>query len=150
MNTKYFMHISLIILLLVLIGFMIPQVSFSKIESEFTMSAQSINASEFNGKIGVATQTDELNFGRLPIGSKSTKFIDISNSFSRDSKTELFVEGNISEFVSFPNEIILAPSESEEITILFNSTQIGNYTGNFTSISYVAKNSFAEKILNYI
>ncbi len=123
---------------------------FIKDTNHFDMSAQVIKITGPETKIGFAAQTNELNFGRLPLGGRSTKFIDVSNQFNSPAKVRLVMSGNITSFVDLSNEeMILGPLESGQISVCFNSREMGNYSGDINIISYLPKYDVGNWLLKY-
>ncbi len=123
---------------------------FIEDSNHFDMSAQTIKITGPETKIGFAAQTSELNFGRLPLGGRSTKFIDVSNQFNSPAKVKLEMRGNITSFVDLSNEeMILGPFESGQISICFNSREFGNYSGDINIISYLPKYNIGNWLLKY-
>ncbi len=103
--------------------------------THFDMSAQVIKITGPETKIGFAAQISELNFGRLPLGGRSTKFIDVSNQFNSPAKLRLVMSGNITPFLDLSSEeMILGPLESGQISVCFNSREMGNYSGDINII----------------
>lgn len=124
---------------------------FETNSKQFNMSAQAILVTSADTKIGVAAQTDELNFGRIPLGGKSTKLIDISNGFKSNAKVKTKMSGEISKYVEIrENETLLGPEEAKQIRITFNSKDAGNYTGNLEITTHLSKSVFGDLLLKYI
>lgn len=137
-----------LVLLLALAG---PKYLFTKNITQFNMSAQVIKISGPDTKIGFAAQTDELNFGRVPLGGRSTKFIDVSNTFNSPVKLKAHLSGNITPLVDLSEqEVLLDPKETTQIRVTFNSNVIGNYSGNINIISHIPKYSLCNWLLEYI
>lgn len=142
----------LVLILLIAAIFLIANVQlFETNAKQFNMSAQAILVTSADTKIGVAAQTDELNFGRIPLGGKSTKLIDISNGFKSRAKIKMKMSGNISEYIELSeNETLLGPEEIKQIRIMFNSKDAGNYTGKLEITTYLSKSGFSDPLLKYI
>jgi len=143
----------ILVILLIGIGVLIlgaPEYLFIKDTTHFSMSAQVIKITGPETKIGFAAQTDELNFGKIPLGGRSTKFIDVSNQFNYPAKIRLVMSGNITPFVDLSNEeMILGPLETGQISVCFNSREMGNYSGHINIISYLPKYDIGNWVLKY-
>ncbi len=148
MSGKKFIVILTLVLVLALAA---PEYLFTKNMTQFNMSAQVIKISGPDTKIGFAAQTDELNFGRVPLGGRSTKFIDVSNTFNSPVKLKAHLSGNITPLVDLSEqEVLLDPKETTQIRVTFNSNAIGNYSGNINIISHIPKYSLCNWLLEYI
>ncbi|MFH1127228.1 MAG: hypothetical protein V1718_03930 [archaeon] len=143
--------ILIIILFVILIAaFGGPEYLFIKETKQFNMTAEAINASGPNTKIGFAAQTYELNFGRLPLGGRSTKFIDVSNTFKSPVKIKTIIEGNIKQFIDLSDdEILLEPEKNTQLKITFNSLETGNFSGNIKIVTYVPKYNMVNGLVEY-
>ncbi len=144
-------YILALVLLIIVAAIAIPQYMFAKNVKQFNMTAEVMNISGKDTKIGFAAQTYELNFGRLPAAGRSTKFIDISNTYTSPAKLKTELSGNITPFIDVDNEeILLEPQEDAQIRITFNSREIGNYSGNLMITSYMPKYRVCSRLLKYI
>lgn len=94
--------------------------------------------------IGVAGQKYELNFGSIPQNSTSIKIINFGSEGM--AKVEFYSTGNISSFVTLPENFYIRNKESE-IKINFNGSHLGNFTGTLLIRNVVPKNLLAEKII---
>jgi hypothetical protein len=84
--------------------------------------------------IGVVTDPDNLNFGKIPAGgSYGTRFINITNTEDEEVFVRLDAYGNISHLVQFKkNNFFLNTGETAELEIILNTTQTtktGDYNG---------------------
>ena len=96
--------------------------------------------------IGIAGQTYELNYGRIPINSSARKAINLnSNSLA---KIEFYTDGNISQYMVTPENFLIRGEK--EIEIIFNGTEVGNFTGTLVIRNIIPKNIIAEKIMALI
>ncbi|MCK4634597.1 MAG: hypothetical protein KAT37_01865 [Candidatus Aenigmarchaeota archaeon] len=97
--------------------------------------------------IGIAGQTYELDFGRIPHNSSVRKIINMkSDNFA---KVELYTSGNISSHILLPENFYMKGQE-EKITITFNGTDLGNFTGTLLIKNVIPKNILAEEIIKLI
>ena len=103
-------------------------------------------------KLGVTTQTDELNFGVVPENLTVRKFINLKNNKKGSVKICIISYGNIKDFIKVKdgNDIILKGNETKEVEILFNATKIGNYKGEIDVIIRKPKYWVLEKFLGFI
>lgn len=97
--------------------------------------------------IGIAGQKYELNFGRIPLKSSTTKMIDMQSQGL--VRVRLLSDGNITPYITMPEKIYLK-GDSKEIRIVFNGTKIGNFTGTLMIQNTIPKNILAEKIVEMI
>lgn len=104
-----------------------------------------------NITVGITGDPWNLNFGFVPIGIESRRFINLANYKEENYRTEIRVYGNISPMISFDrNNIILHKGDELKVTVLLNSTLstgIGNFTGEIDIVSKGAKFSFFEVFL---
>lgn len=129
--------ISILLIAIIIASYLSSQSSFREEKTQFNMSAQVINVTGPNTKIGFATQTYEMNFGRIPIGGKSTKFIDVSNPTNKDAKIKISFDGNITPYIHYSHEeLMIDPKDSMQIKITFIAEEMGNYTGQANIITY--------------
>ena len=143
--------IILTFVLVLALALVAPGYLFTKNTTQFNMSAQVIKISGPDTKIGFAAQTDELNFGRVPLGGRSTKFIDVSNTFDSPVKLKAHLSGNITPLIDLSEqEVLLGPKESTQMRVTFNSNAIGNYSGNINIISHIPKYSLCHWLLEYL
>ena len=104
-----------------------------------------------NITLGITGDPWNLNFGVVPIGVDSRRFINLANYKEENYKVEILVYGNISPMVSFDkNNIILHKGDELKVTALLNSTiatKKGSFTGEIDVISKGARYSFLEGLL---
>ena len=104
-----------------------------------------------NITVGITGDPWNLNFGFVPIGIESRRFINLANYKEENYRTEIRVYGNISSMISFDrNNIILHKGDELKVTVLLNSTlstRTGNFTGEIDIVSKGAKFSFLEVFL---
>ncbi|RLJ05009.1 MAG: hypothetical protein DRP08_00315 [Candidatus Aenigmatarchaeota archaeon] len=82
--------------------------------------------------IGVSSDTDKFNFGRLVfnVTPASSKFLSIPNNDKRAAKINIKSYGNISPFITVDkNNIIVEPGTKGEITVKLNASRLGRYVG---------------------
>lgn len=90
---------------------------------------------------GFDLNTSILTFGMIPYGSNANRKLTIENNYGIPAKFEFSVQGDISEFLILPKDVVLDPDERREIsisTITFSNEPYGNYTG--TLMIFVKKN----------
>jgi hypothetical protein len=93
--------------------------------SEYEITASVIDVPE-NNKLGVSVDYTELNFGYVPLGSKVTKYLNLSSQ--SPVKIHLNAKGEVKDFVSFgSNNFIL--SGSERVPVIFQASETGNFSG---------------------
>jgi hypothetical protein len=99
----------------------------------------------------ITGDTCNLNFGVIPIGIESRRFLNLVNYKDENYKVEIQAYGNISPMISFDkNDFILHKGDELKITVLLNSTlskETGNFTGEINIFSKGAKFSFLETFL---
>ena len=97
--------------------------------------------------IGIAGQTYELNFGRIPHNSSVRKIINMkSDNFA---KVEMYTSGNISSYIILPENFYMKGQE-EKIILTFNGTDMGNFTGTLLIKNIIPKNILAEEVIKLI
>ena len=102
--------------------------------------------------VGMSVDPWELNFGALPLGSGSKKYINIANYEDNPRKVRMISYGNISSMIRFSeNNIVLRKGDEKKITIFLNTSlgEIGNYTGEVDAISKESKYSFLNKFVRW-
>jgi len=104
-----------------------------------------------NITLGMTNDPWNLNFGVIPIGIESKRFINLANRNEGMYKVEIFVYGNISQMVNFNrNNFILRKGDEMEVTAMLNSTLsegTGKYIGEIDIVSKKAKIPFLNVIL---
>jgi hypothetical protein len=104
-----------------------------------------------NITVGITNNPWDLNFGVIPIGILSKRFINLANGKEEIYKVEIHVYGNISPMISFDkNNFILRKDDEVKVTALLNSTlskETGKYTGEINIISKRSKIPFFNVIL---
>jgi len=84
-----------------------------------------------NITLGMTNDPWNLNFGVIPVGIESRRFINLANKNEEIFKVEIHAYGNISPIVSFDrNNFILHKGEEMKVTTLLNSS-LSNGTGKF-------------------
>jgi|SRR3989338_4594066 len=81
---------------------------------------------------GFDTNSTALTFGSIPLGGSSTRAILINNSYPFPVRAKPYIEGPISELISY-NSLIIRPSEASRFSFTVSSNQytmLGDYTGN--------------------
>jgi len=104
-----------------------------------------------NITVGIVGDPWNLNFGFVPIGIESRRFINLANYKEQNYRVEIKAYGNISPMISFDkSNIILHKGDELKVTVLLNSTlspKIGNFTGEIDIVSKGAKFSFLDVFL---
>ncbi len=102
-------------------------------KASYPMECEVVGFNQSDISLGVAVDTDKLDFGMLIAGgSGSTRTINIGNNEPVPVKVTLSVEGNISPYVNFGGDgFILDKGETRTIVIRMSSDKPGNYTGTF-------------------
>ena len=106
----------------------------NKYETKVSIIEQQ-NTSELH--LGITA--DNLEFGVMPPGSVSKRFLNLANDDEIDYKILLIVKGNISSMVKFDkNDFILHKGEYAKVTVSLDSSialTTGNYTGEVSVVS---------------
>jgi hypothetical protein len=107
--------------------------------------------SKSNFTLGLTNEPWNLNFGVIPIGILSKRFINLANRKEEIYKVEIHAYGNISPMVSFDrNNFILKKDDEVKVTAMLNSTlskETGKYYGEIDIISKRNKLPFFNVIL---
>lgn len=111
----------------------------------------SITEQQNASNIFLGMTADNLEFGIIPLGSISKRFLDLTNTDEKDYGILLMVTGNISPMVKFDkNDFVLHKNENVKITVSLNSSlapNLGNYTGEISIISKRPKFSFLNSLM---
>ena len=76
---------------------------------------------EEGGKIGVNPMTERLDYGDLPKGNASTRFVTIENSGGMDIYVMVVKYGGIAELIKVSrNNFVLDPGEKEKLELSLN------------------------------
>ena len=145
-NRKYVITVLAFLVLAAAFGvFILESETLKRGESNFPMSASSINETGQDlQNIGISADSN-LNFGEVPYKSSSTKYVNISSP--RYARIELDASGNISDHVKHRDQVWMRGDK--EISIKFNSSSPGNYTGSLRVKTVLAKNSMGERWLKF-
>lgn len=163
-HLKFLLIVILIILFLALIGltfgtmyftnFLVKSADklFYKFELEKTYKTQvGIIEPKNNSNLLLGFTSDNLEFGIIPLGSVSKRFLTLTNNNEENYKIILKVSGNISPMVKFnKNDFILAKDENMSVTVFLDSSiglVPGNYTGEIFVISSRPKFSFLNNLV---
>jgi len=88
---------------------------------------------EEGGKVGVNPLTERLDYGDLPKGNSSTRFVTIENSGDMNIYVKVVKMGDISELIKLSrNDFVLSPRQSEKLEFLLEmpiSADKGEYKG---------------------
>ncbi|MFB6208117.1 MAG: hypothetical protein ABEJ69_02105 [Candidatus Nanohaloarchaea archaeon] len=94
-------------------------------------------------KVGIITGSN-LRFGRLPVGSASIKYINITSS--KDALVRISATGNISEMLEYDEKFYF--QGSERTSIRFNASKAGYYTGKLELKIQTPKNKLGNRWLD--
>lgn len=104
-----------------------------------------------NITLGMTNDPWNLNFGVIPVGIESQRFVNIANKNEEIYKVEIHVYGNISPMVSFDkNNFILRKGDEVKVTVLLNSTlskETGKFMGEIDIVSIRVRIPFFNVIL---
>lgn len=99
--------------------------------------------------IGIAAQTDEFNWGRVPEGVEVVKFLEIGNRRGRDGKVNIMVYGDIRPYIKVGSEeFIIKNGTKEEIQISFEGNASGSYSGEVDVLVRIPKYDFVVPFLD--
>lgn len=145
-RSKYIAGAAALVLLIAFgTAFTLETTTLSKDETTFDMNGTAINASGEEVKdLGIVTDRN-FNFGRLPYQSSSKKFLNISSPGY--TKLNLEARGNIADQLSYEEEMWFRGDK--EVAVEFDPSEPGNYTGEVTVKTTLAKNSLGETWLNF-
>ena len=92
-----------------------------------------VKVMEEGGKIGVNPMTERLDYGDLPKGNASTRFVTIENNGKMDIYVAVVKYGGIAELIKISrNNFVLDPGEKEKLEFLLEMPISANkeeYTG---------------------
>ena len=113
----------------------LTQVKFEKKSDlfyEYEIFRYPVRAKVLKGvfNVGVSVDTNILDFGELPLGSKGKKTIWLNNSEEKEVKVEIIIFGEIKPFLKVEEEsFVLTANEKKPIIVEFNALKEGNFTG---------------------
>ena len=114
-------------------GNMASRTSFflTELTTTYPMECDAVELNQSDIAIGVAVDTDKLDFGMLIAGgSGSTRTVNIGNNEPVPVKIRLSAEGNIAPYVDFDqNNFVLDVGEGRTVNLRMSSDEPGNYTG---------------------
>jgi len=88
---------------------------------------------EISDRSGFNTNTDSINFGKAMPGNSNTRTLVMSHDFSRPLLVHFKKSGNISGFVTIPDDFYLEPGLTREVPInavIPDDAAEGFYDGN--------------------
>ncbi|MHB0977447.1 MAG: hypothetical protein ACYC1U_09685 [Candidatus Aquicultorales bacterium] len=92
-----------------------------------------VNVEKGQGSFGVNPMTDRLDFGDMPLGSRSNRFVDLENSGGRKVYVIVFITGEVSNFIVVkPNYFTLDAAGKKKLTFELNiprNAQTTKYRG---------------------
>lgn len=162
---KSFLIVVLILLILALIrltfntglitGFFIERVEklFYVFELEKNYDTKvSIIEQQNISELFLGMTADNLEFGVMPQGSVSSRFLNMTNDDEMDYKILFIVTGNITPMVKFnKNDFVLHKDENTTITVFLDSSfasNPGNYTGEISIVSKKPRFSFLNNLMD--
>jgi hypothetical protein len=93
-------------------------------------------------KLGIDTDTNELNWGKIPEGIKVVKLLDLKNPKKLDGKVNIFVYGDIKPYIVVDSKFILKSRETRNMELSFKSDKVGAYSGEIDVLVRVPKYDF--------
>jgi len=94
--------------------------------------------------LGIAGDTSEINFGRVPENSSTTKIMNFNaKEFAR---VEFYTAGNMSPYVEVPENFYME-NEEMEIKLNFIGRNVGNFTGTLMIRNIIPKNFLARMMV---
>jgi hypothetical protein len=85
-------------------------------------------------KIGVSTDVDKIDFGRIAKGMKVRKLINVYNKNPFKVKVYIKPYGNISYVINTTENFILNSFEGRNVTIEAIGKEVGNFSGEISVI----------------
>jgi len=101
-------------------------------------------------KVGISSDTDKLNFGKLPLYFSERKNIKINNPTTKPIEIKLKSYGNITEFIHYPDKLIVNSKTSKLVTIMLNATKLGYYDGELDVIVRSPRYNFLGGIIKWL
>lgn len=98
-------------------------------------------------KIGIAGQTNELNFGRIPLGAGTRKIINVMNNEVKPVLVTVDVIGELKPFTKADKTKILLSNGKKELIISCMPENTGNYSGEIKVRTVYPKNGLSEFML---
>ncbi|MCK5449665.1 hypothetical protein KAI32_02270 [Candidatus Pacearchaeota archaeon] len=82
-------------------------------------------------KLGLVADTDELDFGRVILGSSSIKSINLTNYYNFPVSVRIFISKNLQKFIFSDSEFILELNESINVpfNLIVSDANFGDYSG---------------------
>ena len=101
--------------------------------------------------VGIASQTYELNFGRIPENLTVRKFIDIANNEEVPVKICILKRGSIGPMLRIrEDEFVLEEKGEREVELLFNGSEVGSYQGEIDVVVRKPRYWPARYLLNFL
>lgn len=123
--------------------FILDNQTISFYAEEFNSSVTVINDTGNDTGLGINSDPT-LDFGDIPQGSNSTKFIN--TSMDKKSVLSIKADGNISEFLEYEEHMYF--QGSKKIPLEFKAREPGNYTGNVSLRFEIPENRVGTKWLD--
>lgn len=147
LRKKHILLISSVILIFLSLIFFIQtskRIPVSKLEfetrdfwifsEEITRYPSKIEVLENLTKIGVSTDIDKIDFGRIAMGMKVRKVINVYNKNPFKVKVHIKPYGNISHVINTTNSFILNSFEGKNVSIEATGKEVGSFSGEISVI----------------
>jgi hypothetical protein len=119
-------------------------------DKELTVYPASVEVLDPNSQeVGISGGTQVLNFGSVPKGGASEKFISINNTRETKIQAMIIVSG-LPMVKALESKVSLSPGQNMTIGIVANATDdigVGNYTGALGVFVLIPKNAFVSGLL---
>jgi hypothetical protein len=111
-----------------------------------------LDLSNRNLTVGVASQTDELNFGNLPQNITMRKFLNLTNNEDSPVKICIVKRGDAVEnlYVAQGDSMVIPGKERREVELNFNSTLVGPYRGELDLVVRKPRNDALKYFVSWI
>lgn len=132
-------------ILLGLSPFLADGLTTNTLEKKFDANATAVDMDNNTTKqIGVVTNPS-LRFGKLPVGSASVKYVNITSS--KMALVNIDVTGNISPMLEYDDKFYFKGEKQAKIR--FNASEPGYYQGEVRLKIQTAKNRIGERWLDF-
>lgn len=119
----------ILVLVILLIIFLLVYLYINLIDYANILEKKEIYSSLIIGNgVGIALNGSSLIFGMTSPGSTSNKYVNFTNEYTEDVKVSIYVNGNISDFVSVNNNnFVLKPGEATNLVFSAHGLPNVNY-----------------------
>ena len=142
-------HTRLIALGLVIALIVLIIVVFSTMFEEKTIEYDMKVSVVENATLGISTDDFELNFGRIPIDGRVTKFISLNYDGNAPSKVNIQVSGNMAPFITLEKNNFMIEKQ-EKFGLYIKGTEYGNFTGKLVIKIIAPKNQLSRLTLSLV